>query len=128
MTAEGPPDWATTRFRTLDTRADSRQIGRTSHLTKTSVVSEPFDMSTSLLASIRELLASHGAVFREVHHEPTFTSEQSARARGEELRLGGKALLLKGDDEQYRLFVLPADRKVDSAAIRKKFGFKRLRF
>jgi len=35
---------------------------------------------------------------------------------------------LKGDDDQYRLFVLPADRKIDSAAIRKKLGFKRLRF
>ena len=49
-------------------------------------------------------------------------------ARGEELRIGGKALLLKGDDDQYRLFVLPADRKLDSAALRKRLGFKRLRF
>ena len=30
-------------------------------------------------------------MFREVHHEPTRTSEESARARGEELRVGGKA-------------------------------------
>jgi prolyl-tRNA editing enzyme YbaK/EbsC (Cys-tRNA(Pro) deacylase) len=81
-----------------------------------------------VLDAIRELLRSHGIVFREVHHLPTLTSEQSAQARGEELRNGGKALLLKGEDDQYRLFVLPADRKVDSAAIRKKMGFKRLRF
>jgi Ala-tRNA(Pro) deacylase len=83
---------------------------------------------TAILDAIRELLTSRGIKFREVHHEPTFTSEQSARARGEELRTGGKALLMKGGDDQYRLFVLPADRKVDSAAIRKQLGFKRLRF
>jgi Ala-tRNA(Pro) deacylase len=82
----------------------------------------------AILDAIRALLNSHGAPFREVHHQPTLTSEQSALARGEELRIGGKALLLKGDDDQYRLFVLPADRKIDSAGIRKKLGFKRLRF
>src|SRR5579863_3722223 len=81
-----------------------------------------------VLDAIRELLNSQGIEFREVHHEPTFTSEQSARARGEDLRNGGKALLLKGEDDKYRLFVLPADRKLDSAAIRKRLGFKRLRF
>jgi Ala-tRNA(Pro) deacylase len=81
-----------------------------------------------VLNSLRDWLTSQGATFREVHHEPTTTSEQSARARGEELRVGGKALLLKGDDDQFRLFVLPADRKVDSAVLRQKFGFKKLRF
>jgi prolyl-tRNA editing enzyme YbaK/EbsC (Cys-tRNA(Pro) deacylase) len=82
----------------------------------------------TVLDAIRELLNSRDVPFREVHHEPTFTSEQSALARGEELRNGGKALLLKGEDDQYRLFVLPADHKLDSAAVRKRLGFKRLRF
>jgi Ala-tRNA(Pro) deacylase len=81
-----------------------------------------------VLTALREWLTSQGVTYREVHHEPTLTSEQSAQARGEELRVGGKALLMKGDDEQFRLFVLPANRKVDSAALRQKFGFKRLRF
>jgi Ala-tRNA(Pro) deacylase len=84
--------------------------------------------SASVHESIRELLTSQGATFREVHHPPTFASAESAQARGEELRVGGKALLMKGEDDAYRLFVLPADRKVDSGALRKKLGFKRLRF
>ena len=84
--------------------------------------------TASVLESIRELLTSQAASFREVHHPPTFTSAESAQARGEELRVGGKALLLKGEDDQFRLFVLPADRKIDSNAVRKKLGFKRLRF
>lgn len=81
-----------------------------------------------MLNAIRELFRTKEIAYREIHHEPTYTSEESARARGEELRIGGKALLIKGEDDRFRLFVLPADRKVDSAAIRKKLGFKRLRF
>lgn len=84
-------------------------------------------MSDSLRQSIRSLLAADGVPFREVHHGPTSTSEESARARGEELRIGGKALLLRGDD-RFALFVLPADRKLDSGAVRRELGFRRLRF
>lgn len=80
-----------------------------------------------ILPAIRQLLGDAGIHFREVHHEPTRTSEESAKARGEELWIGGKALLMKGDDE-FRLFVLPADRKLDSGAIRREFGWKKLRF
>lgn len=80
-----------------------------------------------ILPAIRRLLTDAGVSFREVHHEPTRTSEESAKARGEELRIGGKALLMKGDDV-FHLFVLPADRKLDSGAIRREFGWKKLRF
>ena len=48
-------------------------------------------------------------------------------ARGEELRVGAKALLLRTDDV-FRLFVLPADRKLDSTAIRRYLGVRRTRF
>lgn len=82
---------------------------------------------SDILAAIRQLLSNAGVAFREVHHEPTRTSEESAKARGEELRIGGKALLVKGDDD-FRLFVVPADRKLDSGAIRREFGWKKLRF
>ncbi len=82
---------------------------------------------SEVLPAIRRLLTEARVTFREVHHEPTRTSEESAKARGEELRIGGKALLMKADDV-FRLFVLPADRKLDSGAIRREFGWKRLRF
>jgi Ala-tRNA(Pro) deacylase len=81
----------------------------------------------TVLESIRELLTSAGAAYVEKEHEPTLTSEDSARARGEELRLGGKALLIKTDDV-FRLFVVPADRKVDSGAIKRELGVKKTRF
>lgn len=81
-----------------------------------------------LLLRLRDLLTAHNIPFREVHHAPTYTSEESAAARGEELRIGGKALLMKGEDGRFRLFVLPADARVDSAAIRRELGLKKLRF
>lgn len=80
-----------------------------------------------VLDRIRAWLVGEGVTFREVHHEPTRTSEESARARGEELRVGGKALLLKVDDT-FRLFVMSAAKKLDSAAIKQRFGSKKLRF
>jgi prolyl-tRNA editing enzyme YbaK/EbsC (Cys-tRNA(Pro) deacylase) len=79
------------------------------------------------LDSIRQHLNSLGIAFREVHHEPTLTSEDSARARGEELRVGGKALLIKAGDE-FRLFVLSAAKKLDSGAVKARFSAKKMRF
>jgi len=79
------------------------------------------------LENIRAWLAAEGVSSREVQHEPTRTSEDSARARGEDLRVGGKALLIKVD-EVYRLFVLSADRKLDSGAIKRHFGARKTRF
>jgi len=72
-------------------------------------------------------LKQNGASFRVVHHGPTRTSAESAEARGEELRVGGKAILMKVDDG-FKLFVLSAARSIDSSKIKAFFRVKRLRF
>ena len=84
-------------------------------------------MSQCILEKIRAYLTAEGIVFREVEHEPTRTSEESAAARGENLNVGAKALLLQTGDT-FRLFVLPADRKLDSGAIRRELGIRKMRF
>ena len=68
-----------------------------------------------------------GVDYHELHHEPTRTSEDSARVRGEDLRTGGKALLLKVGGE-FKLFVLSAALRVDSQAIRRHFDTRKTRF
>ncbi len=83
--------------------------------------------SDATLLRIRQLFKSAGIVAREVEHAPTATSEESAAARGEPLYVGAKALLLK-TDELFRLFVLPADAKLDSAAVKSELKLKKLRF
>ncbi len=84
-------------------------------------------MGEEVYRRIRAYLQESGVHFRELHHEPTRTSEESARVRGEELRNGGKAILLKVDGV-FRLFVLSAARRLDSSKVKQHFGVKRLRF
>ena len=76
---------------------------------------------------IKAHLRAAGVKFRELEHAPTRTSEQSAAARGEDLSVGAKALLLSTDG-RFRLFVLPADRRLDSTAVRRHLGVRRSRF
>jgi Ala-tRNA(Pro) deacylase len=76
---------------------------------------------------IKKLLSSHGVQYREVSHEPTRTSAESAKARGEDLAIGGKAILMKVGEE-FKLFVLSAAKKIDSQKIKEHFGEKKLRF
>ncbi|MCH9032860.1 MAG: hypothetical protein IIB00_11465 [candidate division Zixibacteria bacterium] len=79
------------------------------------------------LEKIRILLTENKIEFREVHHEPTFTSEESAKARGEAVKIGGKAILMKVGDS-FKLFILSASLKVNSKAIKARFGAKKSRF
>lgn len=84
-------------------------------------------VSKSVLGAICDLLEAEGVLYRLVHHEPTYTSEESARVRGESVRIGGKAILMK-TDETFRLFVLSAALKVHSRAIKKELGLSGMRF
>jgi prolyl-tRNA editing enzyme YbaK/EbsC (Cys-tRNA(Pro) deacylase) len=80
-----------------------------------------------MLNEIKKFLHSKSIEFKAMYHEPTKTSEDSAKARGEDLSIGGKSLILKIDDT-FKLFVLSASKKLDSAAIKKYFHAKSIRF
>jgi prolyl-tRNA editing enzyme YbaK/EbsC (Cys-tRNA(Pro) deacylase) len=84
-------------------------------------------MADEVLRRIRETLVHAGVDYREIAHVPTHTSEESARVRGESLAVGAKALLLKTDDK-FRLFVLPADRQLDTKRIKQELKIKSSRF
>lgn len=81
----------------------------------------------SIFEKLKKWLTEESILFKEVHHEITRTSEESAKARGEALSTGGKALVLKVDDG-FKLFVLSAAKKLNSNAIKKQFNAKKLRF
>ena len=76
---------------------------------------------------ISQLLVEQGVPFRAVHHEEALTSEASAKARGEKLEIGGKAIVMKVDAE-FKLFVLSAALRIDSQKIKRHFGAKKIRF
>ncbi len=79
------------------------------------------------LEQLTQYLSDGSVSFRTVHHEPTTTSEASAKARGEDLSVGGKAIVMKVDAE-FKLFVLSAALKIDSQKIRNHFNAKKTRF
>lgn len=84
-------------------------------------------MSTTTFTKIKNWLEEAKVSMRLLHHEPTPTSEDSARVRGEDIAIGGKALLLKCNDN-FHLFVISAAKRLESKAIRKHLGVKKVRF
>ncbi len=82
---------------------------------------------TNLTDRLVALLDAEDASYRLLHHAPTRTSEESARVRGTPLRQGAKALVFRADGTPI-LVVIPADRRVDSRAVKRALAIKDLRF
>ncbi len=81
----------------------------------------------NLTQRLIDFLTEHHVEFQVKHHEPTPTSEEAAKARREPLKIGAKALLVKGD-ETFVILVLPADRKLDTKKAKKALNTRNLRF
>ena len=88
---------------------------------------QPPELPRTVFERIEALLTSRGAAFDVLRHEPVCTSIEAAAVRGTSLASGAKALVCKAD-ERFLMFVLPADRRLDSKALRKAKGWKSLRF
>ncbi|MEL6713024.1 MAG: YbaK/EbsC family protein [Planctomycetota bacterium] len=82
---------------------------------------------TDVTRRIRALLDGAGVRYRWVEHGPTRTSEDSARARGEPLEVGGKSIVLRVD-ETFRVCVISAASRLNSNRVRKRYGQARARF
>lgn len=81
----------------------------------------------NIFEKIVKLLNDAEIPFQTLHHEPTHTCEESAKARSESLHIGAKAMLMKVNDT-YSLFVLSASKKIDSKKIKTIFKARSLRF
>ena len=84
-------------------------------------------MNDSFFSRVAALLEQHGVSFEVLRHPPVFTSQEAAAVRGVALSSGAKALICKLDD-RFVMFVLPADRKLDSKRVRQALGIRGLRF
>jgi prolyl-tRNA editing enzyme YbaK/EbsC (Cys-tRNA(Pro) deacylase) len=81
----------------------------------------------SVLDRIQALLGEKQAAFALSSHRPVYTSEEAAQVRGEDLKTGAKALIVRAKDA-FVMFVLPGDRRLDSKRIKAHLGCKSLRF
>src|SRR5512136_2281054 len=84
-------------------------------------------MNESVFLRVENLLKQRGVRFEVLRHAPVFTSEEAAAVRGVALSTGAKALICKVDD-RFVMFVIPADRKLDSKRVRQALGIRALRF
>ena len=81
----------------------------------------------TVFARLTALLDDARVPYAVTRHAPVRTSEEAAKVRGTPLSSGAKALVCKAD-ERFVLFVMPADRRLDSAAVRRALGIRSLRF
>ena len=81
----------------------------------------------SVFERLEAWLREKGVPFTVLRHEPVYTSEQAAAVRGTPLASGAKALVVKAGDD-FRLLVLPADRKLANRKARTALGVRALRF
>lgn len=72
---------------------------------------------TSVCETIIQFITKANVQYKHVQHEPTYTCEESAKARNESLSNGAKSILMKLDNS-YALFVLSAALKLDSRKIK----------
>jgi Ala-tRNA(Pro) deacylase len=84
-------------------------------------------MAAAVRSRLLTRLQEAGVPFTQREHAAVRTSEEAAAVRGAPLHSGAKALVLKGGD-RFLLAVLPADRALDSRALRAVVGSRRIRF
>jgi nondiscriminating aspartyl-tRNA synthetase len=93
-----------------------------------SVIGKKYSLSSqvSLHDKLVNFLKEKSIEYKEITHEATKTSVESAAARGTTLKQGAKALLMFADNNPV-LVVLSAAQKLDNGAFKKEFNFKDLR-
>ncbi len=76
---------------------------------------------------IKRILDEGNVKYSVKRHDPTYTSEQAAAARGDSLKQGAKAMIVKADKE-FVLMVLSAEKKIDSKKLKKVLKSKNTSF
>jgi len=83
-------------------------------------------MIQSVFQQIQKLLDDEKIEYVLTQHEAVKTSEEAAKIRGVDPKTGAKAMVVKANEEFF-LFVLPGDRKIDWKKIKNLLRVKRLR-
>jgi len=80
-----------------------------------------------IFEKIKKVLDERSLKYSVKHHEPVYTSEQAAKIRGQSLKQGAKAIILK-TEENFVLAVLSAEKKIDSKKLKEILGSKKISF
>jgi prolyl-tRNA editing enzyme YbaK/EbsC (Cys-tRNA(Pro) deacylase) len=81
----------------------------------------------SAFDKLKSFLDENNISYEFKEHEEVRTSEEAAKARGEDIKIGAKAMILKCDD-RFVMFVLSAAKKIDSKRAKEILNVKSMRF
>lgn len=84
-------------------------------------------MSEQTVQAIRKFLEENHISYEYKEHEEVRTSEEAAKARGEDIKIGAKAMILKADDK-FVMLVLSSAKKIDSKKVKQMLDAESLRF
>lgn len=76
---------------------------------------------------LKDFLYDNNVSYEFKEHEEVRTSEEAAIARGEDIKIGAKAMILKCG-EKFVMLVLSAAKKIDSKKVKTLLGCDSLRF
>ena len=76
---------------------------------------------------IKSFLDENNVSYEFKEHEPVRTSKQAAAVRGDDIRIGAKAMILKADKD-FVMVVLSAAKRFYSMDFKCALGIKRLSF
>jgi Ala-tRNA(Pro) deacylase len=76
---------------------------------------------------IKKILDKANLEYSVKHHEPVYTSGQAAEARGDKLKQGAKAIIMKANRD-FVLIVISAEKKIDSKKLKKILKSRDLSF
>lgn len=72
---------------------------------------------------IKKFLDEHKVNYEVIEHEPVYTSEQAAKARGMDIKMGAKSMIIRSEGKFYD-FVLSAAKKIDWNKVKVLLGSK----
>ena len=81
----------------------------------------------SAFDKIKAFLDEKNITYEFKEHEAVRTSEEAAEVRGEDIKIGAKAIVLKTDDK-FVMVVLSAAKRIDSKALKNILEVKSIRF
>ena len=81
----------------------------------------------TVLEHIVKILREAGVEWRQVRHAPVRTSQEAADIRGEPLEIGGKAIVVKAE-QQFHVVVISAARRLKSSRLKRALSARKLRF
>jgi Ala-tRNA(Pro) deacylase len=80
-----------------------------------------------IFEKIKKILDEKGLKYSLKHHEPVYTSQQASEVRGDPLKQGAKAMIIR-TEKGFFLAVLSSAKKIDSKKLKKVLRVKSTTF